>query len=159
MDLTKVAIREINFEDNILLDKSFYEKAPILDIKDLNLHFSIKQNLEQDYVLKMEASGIFLLEDARTLLPVDYPFHILLEEKLNEESEIWSRFSTNSQNTLDILTILWENIVLEIPISYTVSEELQSDDSHGYKIVGNESDENIDPRLAPLLGLLDKEKE
>lgn len=159
MDLSKVAIRDMEFEEEIILDKSFYEKTPVLEIKNLKLHFSIKKNLEQEEVLKMEASGTFLLEDARSLLPVEYPFHVFLEEKLNEESDLWDRFLTNSQNTLDILAILWENIVLEIPISYTVSEELESDESHGYKIVGKESKETIDPRLAPLLGLLDKEKE
>ena len=64
----------------------------------------------------------------------------------------------NSQNTLDILSILWENIVLEIPISYTESDELNLKEE-GYQVNGNESGENVDPRLAPLLELLDKEKE
>lgn len=158
MDLKKVPIRELEYQNEIEFDKSYYENTDVLDIKKLNLAFSIKKNNNQEDVLKLNANGVFLLEDARTLETVEYPFEVSFEEILNESSDLYERFLRNSQNTLDILSILWENIVLEIPISYTVAEELKTDDSASYKIVGEESIE-LDPRLAPLMGLLDKEKE
>ena len=112
----------------------------------------------QDYHLVLKADLTLTLSDARTCKPVSYPVHLDFEEKIEEDSEICGRFLENSQNTLDILSILWENIVLEIPISYTESDELNLKEE-GYQVNGNESGENVDPRLAPLLELLDKEKE
>ena len=159
MDLNKVVIREIEYEDSITLEKEIYKNTPILGIDKVKLHFSIKKDINQDFILRLNSSGIFILEDARTLEPVEYPFEVSFEEKLVEDSEFYARFLINSQNTLDILAILWENIVLEIPISYTVSKELQNSDENGYAIVGKENNDKIDPRLAPLLELLDKEKE
>ena len=70
------------------------------------------------------------------------------------------KFLTNSQNTLDILAVLWENIVLEIPISYTICDELELPSERvGWDMAHEESKEQIDPRMAPLLDLLKKEKE
>ena len=109
--------------------------------------------IDEEENLTLNSKGTFIIEDARTLEPVEYPFTISFEEKLDETSEICGRFLLNSQNTLDILEILWENIVLEIPISYTVSKEIEIEDNE------KEKDELIDPRMAPLMGLLDKEKE
>ena len=42
------------------------------------------------------------------------------------------------------------------PIKMALSDHLKEE---GYQVNGNESGENVDPRLAPLLELLDKEKE
>lgn len=157
MDLKKVYIRDTDYEGNIEIDKTYYENTDILDIKNVNLKFSIHKNNNQEDVLNLKSTGIFILEDARNLTPIEYPFSIEFIEILNEESEFCGRFLTNSQNTLDILDILWENIVLEIPICVTSSEELNMKTK--YYQVGNESKNEIDPRLAPLMDLLDKEKE
>jgi len=154
MNLFCVPIRECTYENDITLEKSYYENTGVIDIPDVHVFFEIQKDNNQDYILKLNANGIFLLEDARSLETIEYPFKIEIKEKLNEESELYERFLKNSQNTLDILSILWENIVLEIPICYTISEELET----GEKQSGMSSVE-IDPRLAPLMGLLDKEKE
>ncbi len=139
--------------DTIIYGKEYYEPTGILNISPVNIHLSIFQNANQEDMYHLTAIGTFLLNDARTLNPVEYPFTIDLEEKIDPTSEFCGRFLENSQNTLDILNILWENIVLEIPISYTVSEKLNET-----KEIGEENDE-IDPRLAPLRELLEKEKE
>ena len=68
-------------------------------------------------------------------------------------------FYEKSKNSLDISEILWENIVLEIPISITnhKSEDLLLK-GNGWELV-NENKEEIDPRLAKLKELLDEGKE
>ena len=53
--------------------------------------------------------------------------------------------------------ILWENIVLEVPISISMSENTTME-GNGWELV-EEKKESIDPRLAPLRKLLDSEKE
>lgn len=158
VDLQKVFVRPLHEDVSVHLDKELYKPTGILEILPFNLSIDILLDANQDYHLVLKADLTLTLSDARTCKPVSYPVHLDFEEKIAEDSEICGRFLENSQNTLDILSILWENIVLEIPISYTESDELNLKEE-GYQVNGNESGENIDPRLAPLLELLDKEKE
>lgn len=158
IDLQNVPIRDMEYHGKITIPESYYQKIDIVGISPVDVKISIKKDLNQEDNLQLEAKGNLLLEDARTTETVEYPFQIDLTEKINEESEICGRFLEKSKNTLDILAILWENIVLEIPISYTLADELHLE-GEGYQVSGKKSGENIDPRLAPLLELLDKEKE
>ena len=160
LDLTKVPIRNINYEGVVAIPKEYYEKMDILDVQNVHLKFEIYKNMDQDDILHLFCTGNFLLQDARNLEPVSYPFQFEFEEKIDEESEMCGRFLENSQNTLDIMAILWENIVLENPISYTECDSLENPKENvGWRVVGEKDDEEIDPRLAPLMELLDKKKE
>ena len=160
LDLTKVPIRIVNYEGVVAIPKEYYEKMDILDVQNVYLKFEIYKNMDQDDILHLVCTGNFLLQDARNLEPVSYPFQFEFEEKIDEESEMCGRFLENSQNTLDIMAILWENIVLENPISYTECDSLENPKENvGWRVVGEKDDEEIDPRLAPLMELLDKKKE
>ena len=158
VDLQRFLIHETKQDITVELQKEMYTSAGILDIPCFIVSLGIKKDLNQDYYLSLKGDISLWLSDARTLKEVSYPISLDFEEKITEESEICGRFLENSQNTLDILGILWENIVLEIPISYTESDELNIV-GDGYQVNGNESEKSMDPRLAPLLELLDKEKE
>ncbi len=158
VDLQKFLIHETKQDVVVDFSKDVYTSAGILDIPCFTVSLMIKKDLNQDYYLTLKGKVTLILSDARTLKEVSYPIFLDFNEKISEESEICGRFLENSQNTLDILGVLWENIVLEIPISYTESEELNIV-GNGYQVNGNESEKSMDPRLAPLLELLDKEKE
>lgn len=160
INLKEVPIRSISYEGNVEIPKEYYEKMDILDIEKVHLQFEIFKNADQEDLLHLKSTGTFILQDARDLKEVPYPFQFEFTEKLDEESEICGRFLENSQNTLDIMAILWENIVLENPISYTVCDSLEKPkEDAGWRIVGQEDEKEIDPRLAPLMELLDKKKE
>ena len=160
IDLTKVPIRKIEYASVVQIPKSYYEKMAIIDIRDVNVKFSITSDANQDDILKLSCQGTFILQDARDLKEVSYPFQFELNEKITEDSEICGRFLENSQNTLDIMAILWENIVLENPISYTESANIENPEADaGWRVVGEEDEENIDPRLAPLRKLLQEKEE
>ena len=63
----------------------------------------------------------------------------------------------NEQNMLDIMELLWQNIVLEVPISITKEKDAHLS-GEGWELNNNKED-NIDPRLAELSKLLDEGKE
>ena len=44
-------------------------------------------------------------------------------------------FLENNQNSIDILEILWQNIVLEIPLKYTEVEDLSKYQGDGWKVI------------------------
>jgi uncharacterized metal-binding protein YceD (DUF177 family) len=145
-------------EEQITLEE-LYEKTEIEEIKNLHIKGSIRYDYEGNLNLNLEAQGIFILPDALTLEPIDYPFTSQIDEKIENIEEYCGSFYEKSKNSLDISEILWENIVLEIPISITnhKSEDLLLK-GNGWELV-NENKEEIDPRLAKLKELLDEGKE
>ena len=158
IDLTKVPIRKMEYASVVQIPKSYYEKMTIIDIRDVNVKFSITSDANQDDILDLSCQGTFILQDARDLKEVSYPFQFELNEKITEDSEICGRFLENSQNTLDIMAILWENIVLEVPMRFTTTKDAHLS-GDGWSLGENKNKEdNIDPRLAKLSELLDRKE-
>ncbi|MCI9280525.1 MAG: DUF177 domain-containing protein [Bacilli bacterium] len=159
INLSKIPEIGLNVDENIVLNKELYEKTEIEEIKNLHIKGSIRYDYEGNLNLNLEAQGIFILPDALTLEPIDYPFTSQIDEKIENIEEYCGSFYEKSKNSLDISEILWENIVLEIPISITnhKSEDLLLK-GNGWELV-NENKEEIDPRLAKLKELLDEGKE
>lgn len=157
MQLDKLPIRVMNESFVVSIPKEYYEKMDVLDIPDFSIQLSIQKDRNQVFHLSIVGNGNLILEDAVGLEAVEYPFVIDVQEKIEEENEMITRFLGNFQNTLDIIGVLWENIVLEVPISYTKHQVL-NEKHEGWELV-EEKEKEIDPRLAPLLELFDEEKE
>ncbi len=159
INLSKIPETGLIVDEKIELNKDLYEKTEIEEIKNLSIKGSVRYDYEGILNLNLEAQGIFILPDALTLEPIDYPFTSQIDEKIENIEEYCGSFYEKSKNSLDISEILWENIVLEIPISVTnhKSEDLLLK-GNGWELV-NENKEEIDPRLAKLKELLDEGKE
>ena len=57
-----------------------------------------------------------------TLNPVNYEFQTNIEGNLKEIYEEIGKKYENNQKTIDILPIIWENILMEIPIKVVNSD-------------------------------------
>ncbi len=157
MDFQNFLIKETKFDEKIDFPKEKYQNTDIRGLKNLQMQGSIKKDNNQEYVLQLTLTGEMILPDARTLENVTMPLHIQIEEKLTSSNEEIEQYLGKNQNTLDIMGILWENIVLEVPIAISNSKE-ETMKGIGWEFV-SEKKESIDPRLAPLRKLLDEEKE
>lgn len=159
IELSKIPTNGLIIDKDVELDKKLYENANVLDITKLHINGIINYDYENNLTLNLSVTGVFVLEDAVTLDSIDYPFSCAIDEKIADVSDYCGNFYEKSKNTLDISEILWENIVLEIPISVTNSntEEL-SLQGEGWELK-NESVQKIDPRLAKLTELLEEGKE
>ena len=90
-----------------------------------------------------------IIEDSISLEPVQYPFSINYDDIIEENCK-------KNENTLDIFSFLWENIVLEVPLQFTKVEDFSKFRGDGWKLVSeNELTENNNP----FSELLDKMKE
>ena len=160
-DFHQVLIQPMSYEGKITIPKTYYEKTEILELPEVEVSFSITKDLNQDDLFQLKAKGTLYLQDAKSLEKVSYPYQFEIEEKIGENEDFFDKKGKNSQNSLDIIEILWENIVLEIPISYSVaSDDIFEVEHEGYRVMKEgEKKSEVDLRLAPLLGLLDKEKE
>ena len=158
MDLKKFVIGKMDTDILVTIPKEYYLKTDILSLPSFIMHLKITKDNNQDYLLKIEANPKMILSDSLTLEEVEYPFTLNIEEKITDDNELLANFLEKKQNTLDIIGVLWENIVLEIPISYRKSK-LENEYHDGWELVGESKKEQIDPRLAPLLELYNDEKE
>ena len=78
-----------------------------------------------------------------TLNDVIYPFDIKTEVKLSNEDEEDEEYVKIIQNNIDIISIIWQNIVLEIPLR-VVSEDANNSpvSGEGWKLI-REDESNI----------------
>ena len=139
IDITRLKhgiISSINFDE--IFDTSIIDlnNTGILDLKDIKVIGTITKDNMDNYMLDAKVSGIMVLPCSITLKPVDYEFstEILgnIEEMLEEINEIHKK----TENTIDIFPIIWENILMEIPIKVTSPDALTENISgEGWRLV------------------------
>ena len=80
----------------------------IISLDNVSINGSITKEFD-DFSLNLTVSGVMVLPCSLTLKPTNHEFSIEIEEVLGENYK-------NNQNSLDIFPIIWENILMEIPI-------------------------------------------
>ena len=143
---------DINFE----VKKDGNLDKRILDLTNSKVVGKILLNSLNDIVLSCTFSGTMYIEDSVTLKSVPYPFKIEIEESLDELQENYGECYDNSKNTLDLISILWQNIVLEVPISYTLDKDANLKGDGWELIREDKKTKEIDPRLKKLEELLER---
>lgn len=126
LDLTRLQNRlanELNYSDTIALDKSLYENTDIRELSELDVNAHITRVTDSSYSMDLEIKGTMVLPCAITLKDVNYPFDIKTEVKISNDDELDEEYVKINQNSIDIISIIWQNIVLEIPLR-VVSEDV-----------------------------------
>ena len=103
---------KLEVDENIEFDNSLFDKTELRDLKDVHVSGTIEIDYEDNINLDLYIKGTMVLPCAVTLKDVDYNFESNIEDSIGKFEEIYK----NNKNTLEISSILWENIVLEIPI-------------------------------------------
>ena len=157
IDITKLKnslTTSIDIDENINFDIEDIKNAEMLDLKDVHVTGKIIKNSLDDYNVKLTVKGKLILPCAITLKPVDYPFEINIDEILSEDADEMSKKIKKCENTIDILPIVWENILMEIPMRVVSPDAtLEKMEGEGWKLVTE--DEKIEnPELAKLKDLL-----
>ena len=153
IDLAKVDEKGIIIDDTVSFGEEYIKDTPIQKLDDVKVKGRAYYSLANEIIFDCKVEGSMVLLDAISLEPIDYPFNIEISEVLSEESD---ENTQKELKKLDIMDILWQNIVLEVPISVRKDPDKKYDLSgDGWELVDEEK-EKLDPRLAPLLELLDK---
>lgn len=137
------------FDEKIEIPKSYYENTSIKGLSSIDVVGSIKYNCCDEVVINLDVTGEMQLVDAITNELVNYPFSIKIDENLAEIDENDAKYLEKSQNILDIIEFLWENIVLEVPIRVTQSTGV-SLHGDGWQLNVDENKDKIDPRFQKL---------
>lgn len=157
IDLNKLIIKDLIVDKDIIFEKKSLING-LKDVKDAHYSGAIKLNEDENIELDLLLTGKMILIDSITLNEIEKDFEIKIEETLRQEDDNFKEYFNNLQNTLDISEILWQNIVLEVPIRIRQDEEDIVLEGEGWQLNKNDEEE-IDPRLAKLQELLDQRKE
>lgn len=147
-------------DTEILIDTaySFSEEelkdSGILKLDDVSIKGNIALNSADEYQLCLDITGTMVLPCSLTLKPVDYPFSIKIDNSLAELYEEMGKNEENIGNSIDILSIIWENILMEVPMKVTssdLSDYKKSGD--GWQVI-DEVKPSTNPELEKLKDLL-----
>ena len=157
IDITSLKARTNNvveFSESLIFPPEKLKDTELLDLKEVQVKGSISRNLMDTFDIELHISGIMVLPCALTLKPVDYPFKIDVNEELEN---LLKEIDNNSflGNSVDILPIVWENILMEIPMR-VVSPDAKIDNKHGegWQVINDEEADIINPALEKLKDLL-----
>ena len=128
IDLLKLNYSDcINIDKNVIYDDEYIKGSDIVHLDNVYVKGTIKSDIEYNYDVNLNLSGTMTLIDAITGNEVPYEFNTEIEEKLE-----------NSLKSLDLIAFLWQYIVLEIPMRFTLSNEELSIHNKDYQVISEE---------------------
>lgn len=158
IDLTELKNNLCNKIDVDIVYSFKKEKLENTEIRRLD-NVQIKGQIHKDVLdticLDLSVCGEMVLPCAITLNDVNYPFNIKIDGSLDEILEETSNFSKKIENSIDIFPIIWENILMEIPMKVVSegAEDLKLE-GNGWKLITDDNHTEINPELAKLKDLL-----
>lgn len=159
LNLAELTNGSVTYDNDFVINADTYKEVGILDLKNLHVTGDISLNSVSMLAVNLIITGIMVIPDSVTTEPVDYPFTSKIEEEYDINDENFLEYYQKEQNILDIMKILWENIVLEVPMRFTVTKDAHLS-GDGWSLGEDKNkDDQIDPRLAKLAELLDNGKE
>lgn len=144
----------IDIDEYYTFDESYLSKTDLLKLDNVHISGSITKDNLDNLILSLKIEGVMVLPCAVTLEPVDYPFTVKLEDNLEELLKEIDENPQKLEKTIDILPIIWENVLMEMPMKVTSPKAKDIKMSgDGWKMVTEEKME-INPELEKLKDLL-----
>lgn len=145
----KIVVNEIyTFSEDEL------NNSGISKLDDVSINGEITLNSLKEVYIYLEVKGTMILPCAITLKPVEYPFNIIIDSDLSEIQEEHGENVKKCINSLDILPIIWENILMEIPMRVVAPDaEITNMSGDGWRFITDEED-NVNSELSKLKDLL-----
>lgn len=143
----------IEINENLEFQKDQLENTELLDLKDVKATGELKKDSMDDITLYLNVTGTMYLPCALTLESVEHKFEFTIDDKLENVLEEVKN-DKKIENTIDILPIIWENILMEIPMR-VVSPNAKPEKlkGEGWQII-TEQKGNVNPELEKLKDLL-----
>ncbi len=145
--------KEININFEVFKDEALDKR--IIDLKKCFVKGTITNDSNNDLKVDLVFSGTMIIKDSYTLDDIPYNFNIDINENTTSLEENYLDCYEKMQNTLDLKQLLWQNIVLEVPISYTLNNDANLK-GNGWELINDKNivKDEIDPRLKKLEDLL-----
>lgn len=110
IDLRKLyALNNIEINDEVIIPNEYYTTTDIINVSPLKVTGNIFINNLDEIELNVNIKGTFILPCAISLEEVPYDFNAEIKEIIPETTK-------KGEFNLELLDVLWENTVLEVPI-------------------------------------------
>ena len=159
IDLTKLFYNEtdrIDIKDSIIIPVDYYkDNKDIKDISKASIVGDISENGE-NYSVNLNIKCNLTLVCSVSLKDVIYPIDINIEEIIGENGNNLEDFDKIINNSIDLLPIIWQNILVEVPMR-VISPDIKEKNIYGdgWKFITEEEEnKEIDPRLEKLKDFL-----
>ena len=129
--------------------KEQLENTEIISLDDVIIKGDISYNYNR-YDISLDIKGVLALPCSLSLKPVNVPFETHVEGDLEEILEETSQKLTN---TLDIFPIIWENILMEIPLKVVSEDNNFKTSGDGWRLI-TEDEPKVNLELEKLKDLL-----
>ena len=157
-DLNKITEQGILIDTTISFDDEYLQVSEIKKLDNVKVSGRIYYSLTKEVIFAGNVKGNMTLVDGYSGDLIDYPFNIDLDEILADFSEEDEKKGKKPQNSLDLKEVLWENIVLEVPIVVSKDNKVKTKKGEFWE-VRDENSKKDDPRLECFRTLLDEGKE
>lgn len=129
---------KIDIDTSYKFNEEELKMLEITSLDDLKVQGSISLDALDEIYLDLTINGTMVIPCAVTLKPVNYPFEINISDSLAEIDDNLEKKCQKNQNILDIFPIIWENVLMEVPM------RVLSDDASNYQIAGDGWSFNLD---------------
>ena len=157
-DLNKITEQGILIDTIISFDEEYLRVSEIKKLDNVHVSGRIYYSLTKEVIFAGNVNGNMTLVDGYSGDLIDYPFNINLDEILANFSNEDEKVGKKPKNSLDLKEVLWENIVLEVPIVAPKNNKLSKTKGEFWE-VRDENSKKDDPRLECFRTLLDEGKE
>ena len=124
-------VDEIDITNKYDIPDQYIDKNLVLSLKNIQVDGKIYIGSDDEDRIDCTINGNMILEDSISLEPIEYSFSIKYDDILEENSK-------KNENTLDIFSFLWENIVLEVPLQFTKVKDLSKFHGDGWKLISED---------------------
>lgn len=121
----------IEIKEQYEINAEKIKESSIIELSKIVVDGVIKKKNDVEICVNIKATGQMKINDSITLDEVWYPFSFEIDENLDE-------FIEKDENSLDIIEVLWQNIVLEVPLRYTIVNDYSDYQGDGWKLVSEE---------------------
>lgn len=148
--------KNIPIEEALSFSEEMLENTELLALKDVWVSGFLFKNAIEEIECDLTISGVMVLPCSITLEETDYPFTSKINDTLVNLLEEMGEKTKKVENSIDIFPIIWENILMEIPMK-VVSENasFEKKEGDGWKLITEEEEkEVINPAFEKLKDLL-----
>ncbi len=145
----------LEIKEDIEIPEEKLKGTEIQRLENIKVTGKISRIENSTYHITLNITGNMVLLCARSLEEVDYPLNIFVDKNISEEVEM-GEIQVIFQNSLDIFAIVWENIVLEVPLRIVKEDASFVSEGECWSLK-DENEETFSSPLSELKDLLDME--
>ena len=158
IDITKFKnqnVFSIEINEKLEVNEELMKKTDIIELNNVIVKGNISEIDTDNYELNVNIDGDMVLPDSITLERTNYHFNTEINGNIDELLEEIGETSKKTDLTIDIFPIIWENILMEIPIRI-VNEKNENIklEGDGWKLIDKYEKTSTNPELEKLKDLL-----